>query len=173
MRARTYGDYLPVMLQLLDPKKEETILDVGAGIGYIASRVAKSCDNVYALEPNDDKVEFVKSHFPEVKAFSGNVSSIPFPESYFNKIYVVAALHHFRDQDMAVNEMARVLKSSGRILIHESNPERMGAKAETRLAKGVRFIESSRLKEIVEGQGFKMVELRNVRSSYFLLAEKE
>lgn len=161
------------MLQLLDPKKDEALLDVGAGAGYIASIVSKYCDNLYALEPNNDKVEFIKSHFPEVKAFSGNVSTIPFPESYFDKIYVISALHHFPDTGAAIEEMARVLKPNGRILINDSNPERMSAKAESQFAKGAKFLTPSQLKETVEAQGLKSLELKEVRSTYFLLAEKE
>ncbi len=134
-RGRAYRKYLPTMLQLLDPKKDEILLDVGAGTGCIANRVAKYCDNVYALEPNNDKVEFIKAHYPEVKAFAGQVGSIPFPESYFDKIYVISALHHFPVVDAAIDEMARVLKPMGRILVHDSNPERMplGARAERKI----------------------------------------
>ena len=162
------------MLQLLDPKKDEIILDVGAGNGYIASQVAKYCDNVYALEPEDKKVEYSKKRFPEVKAFSGNVSSIPFPENYFDKAFTISALHHFPDATSAIDEMVRVLKAEGRLLIHDSNPERSGAKFEAKFKKGVRFLPSSAVREIAETLGFlKVVEVKEASSTYFLLAEKK
>ena len=176
-RGRAYRKYLPTMLQLLDPKKDEILLDVGAGTGCIANMVAKYCDNVYALEPNNDRVEFIIAHYPEVKAFAGQVGSIPFPESVLRQdTYVISALHHFPVVDAAIEEMARVLKPLGRILVHDSNPERMplGARAERRIMKEqIKFLPPAQLRELVEAQGLRTVQLKEVFSSYFLLAEKE
>jgi len=175
-RGRSYEKYLPTMLQLLDPKKDEVLLDVGAGTGCIANTVAKYCDNVYALEPNNERVEFIKEHYPEVKAFTGRVESIPFPETYFDKIYVVSALHHFPAVDGAIDEMVRVLKPLGRLLVHDYNPERipLGARLERRFMKErIRFVPPAQLQEKVEAWGLRTVQLNQVLSSFFLLAEKE
>jgi ubiquinone/menaquinone biosynthesis C-methylase UbiE len=164
------------MLQLLDPKRDEVLLDVGAGTGSIANRVAKYCDNVYALDPNNDRVEFIKAHYPEVKAFAGQVGVIPFPDSYFNKIYIINAFHHFPVAEAAIDEMARVLKPTGRILVHDSNPEGMslGARVEIKIVKEqVKFLPLAQLRDLVEAQGLRTVQLKEVFSSYFLLAEKE
>jgi len=164
------------MMQLLDPKKDEILLDVGAGTGTIANKVAKYCDNVYALDPNNDRVEFIKARYPEIKAFVGQVGSIPFPESYFDKIYVISAFHHFPVAEAAIDEMARVLKPKGRILVHDSNPERMplGARAERKMMKEhVKFLPADQLRDLVEAQGLKTIQLKEVSSSYFLFAEKE
>ncbi len=72
-------------MQLLGVKKEDIVLDVGAGKGVIANEVAKQCDEVFALEPNPRKVEYIKKKYPQVKAFDGSAEAIQFPENYFTK----------------------------------------------------------------------------------------
>ena len=122
-RLRTFGKSITILLNLLEPTKEDVILDVGAGTGVIANRVATMCDEVFALEPRLDRVDYMKRKFPEVKAFDGVAENVQFPESYFTKIYCVSAFHHFKDQDQAVSEFDRILKPGGLVLIHELHPE--------------------------------------------------
>lgn len=173
IRGYRYRKYLPLLLELLSPKKDDVILDVGAGTGYIASKVSELCDEVYALEPNASKVEQIMKRFPTVKVFEGNAERIPFPESYFDKAYVVSAFHHFREQEIALDEIARILKPNGSLVIHESDPSRMSSaqKLESRVVKeGVGFLSPNQLKIIAQRHGLVTKAVMPVDSGYFLLA---
>ena len=135
IRLRTFGQSITILLNLLEPAKEDVILDVGAGTGVIANKVAAMCDEVFALEPRQDRVDYMKRKFPEVKAFDGVAENVQFPESYFTKIYSVSAFHHFKDQDQAVSEFDRILKPGGIVFDPRTLSKSSIAKMEKRISK--------------------------------------
>lgn len=172
LRKSRFAGSLPVLIKILAPKKNDVILDVGAGMGVIADEIANYCDDVFALEPNPKRVEFIKKKYPEVKAFIGTAEAIQFPESYFSKAYVIGVLHHFKDKQVALFEIGRVLKHGGLLVIKDSEPGAMVSKFES-LAAGVKFISSEILKEKLESSGFEVRELKRVGGGrYFLSANK-
>jgi ubiquinone/menaquinone biosynthesis C-methylase UbiE len=44
---------------------------------------------------------------------------LPFPDSTFERVIVIDALHHFARREEALAELVRVLKPAGRMLIEE------------------------------------------------------
>jgi ubiquinone/menaquinone biosynthesis C-methylase UbiE len=170
-RLRTFGKSIKILLDLLEPNKEDVILDVGAGTGIIASKVAAVCDEVFAVEPKLERVNYIKRKFPEVKAFDGTAESVRFPESYFTKIYSVSAFHHFSDQDQAVSEFDRILKPGGLVLIHELYPKSSIAKMEKRIS-GMKFLTPESLREKFGLAGFHEKRLEETNQGYFALFQK-
>lgn len=108
----------------LAPSSGERILDIGAGRGAVANRVmnASGGAEVHAVEPNEKRVESMKREFPAIKSSVASAERLPFPDSYFDKVYTTMALHHFSDLDTALREVARVLKPGGSFVILEVEP---------------------------------------------------
>jgi ubiquinone/menaquinone biosynthesis C-methylase UbiE len=173
-----YKKDLGLFLGLLSPKKNDVILDVGAGLGTIANILVESSDEVFALDTDERKVEYIKTKHPQVKAFSATASQIPFPTSYFDKLYVTMAFHHFPDQGEALEEFRRVIKKQGLLLIHEINPSQRSGKIlkffERRIVRNKTiFLTSEELKNIVVSHGFKTLEEKTANRGYLFLAENE
>lgn len=170
---------LGLFLGLLSPKKGDVILDVGAGLGTLANVLAEEySDEVFALEPDERKVEYIKTKHPQVKAFSATASQIPFPTSYFDKLYVTMAFHHFPDQGEALEEFRRVIKKQGLLLIHEIDPSHRSSKRlkffERKVIRNETiFLTSQELKNIVVSHRFKALEEKNANRGYLFLAENE
>ncbi len=172
LRKRKVRSFLPELIQILSPKKEDIILDVGAGTGVIAEEIAKRCDEVFALEPDPQRVNYIKKKYPEVKAFDGTAEAIQFPEFYFTKIYAVSSFHHFKDQDMALFEIHRVLRHGGFLVIKDSGPG-AGRSFFERRATQINFLDSDHLKDKLEETGFEVKEIRKVLSGgYFVSCSK-
>jgi ubiquinone/menaquinone biosynthesis C-methylase UbiE len=167
LRLRRYKKDLPQFMRLLDPQKDDIILDVGAGTGVITNLVADMCDETYALDPSSDKVDRMKQRFPQIKVFEGRAEQIPFPDNYFSKIYAIASFHHVQDKDGALEEFARLLKNDGRLLIHDAGPSGLTSKFES-LISGVHFLEAKELVDLLEAHGFESKESEAARG-YFLL----
>ncbi len=113
-----------VFLDALAPAMGERILDVGAGKGSVAQRVldASRGAEVYAVDPDEKKVDAVRRNFPAIKSAVAGAEGLPFPDSFFDKAYTTMALHHFADLDKALVELARVLRPGGSFVILEVDP---------------------------------------------------
>lgn len=176
LRARKYRNDIRVLLELLSPAKNDVILDVGAGTGWVADRVASLCDETYALEPNENRLDFLTTKHPQVKAFSATAQSIPFPEKYFDKLYCVFAFHHFTDQEDSLEEFHRILKPGGLLLIQEyfgAKPG-LGSSLERIIKRSkVKFLDPSELEQILSRHSFKREIFRKGSAGYFLLARSE
>ncbi len=176
LRAWRYRKDLRTFLELLSPTKNDVILDVGAGSGWIADKVAEICDDVYALEPNEGRLDFIKTKHQEVKAFSAIAQSIPFPDAYFNKVYVVFAFHHFPDQNDSLEEFRRILKPGGLLLIQEYRNTTLGfgPSLEHKIMKSkVKFLDPQDLAQMLSSHGFKPEVTRKGSVGYFVLARNK
>jgi ubiquinone/menaquinone biosynthesis C-methylase UbiE len=111
-------------LEMLAPAEGERILDVGAGKGAVAGLVlgASKGAEVYAVDPNEKRVETMKRGFPLVKSSVAGGESLPFPDSHFDKAYSTMAVHHFSDLGRAIGEISRVLKPGGSFVVLEIEP---------------------------------------------------
>ncbi len=177
-RKNMYSKDLPTFRSLLSPKKEDKILDVGAGLGTMANSLTESSDEVFALEPNEDRLNYMKKKYPSVKSFSATAAQIPFPTSYFDKLYAIAAFHHFPDQGDALEEFRRVTKKGGLVLLQELDPSEEGRVLnifETKILrhKDVVFLRPDQLRSLVVEHGFVALDERKANRGYFVLARNE
>lgn len=78
--------------------------------------------NVVVLEPNPRKVAFGRTRSPNVTFIEGRAESIPFPDGSFDGALAMFSFHHMEDQDQALDEVRRVLRPDGRILVQEFHP---------------------------------------------------
>ena len=53
----------------------------------------------------------------------GDVQSLPYPDATFDAAYLVATLGEVPDKDAALRELRRVLKSGGRLVVGEGQPD--------------------------------------------------
>ena len=70
---------------------------------------------------------------------------LPFPNNFFDRIIMIDALHHVCNQQKTANELFRVLKSGGRIVIEEPNINFWGVKL-VALAEKISMMRSHFLK---------------------------
>jgi len=118
------------------------LLDVGGGTGAIAARLAGALHaRVTVLDPSPDMLAHVPRH-PALTAVYGAAEDMPFPDAAFDAALVSDAFHHFRDQDAAAREIARVVRLGGGVLVLEMDPNgwtRVVVAAERLLGEPGRF----------------------------------
>jgi len=103
------------VLSLLFPINGRKVLDVGCGTGNFTKKLSCLGFDVIGLEPDDEMRE--KALKKELKCVKGVAEDIPFEDNTFDAAISVAAIEFFEDKLKALNEMLRVVKKGGKVLI--------------------------------------------------------
>jgi demethylmenaquinone methyltransferase/2-methoxy-6-polyprenyl-1,4-benzoquinol methylase len=110
--------------QLGQFQKTDKILDLGGGTGRISKFFVDKAKEIIVLDSSSGMIKKCRNHSGLTCVF-GLAEQIPFPDNYFDKIIIVDAFHHFQNQEIVCQEIKRVLKQNGKLLIEEFNPKTM------------------------------------------------
>lgn len=116
------------LMPLLDenPLTELSVLDVGCGTGrhirHCLDRHAMSIVGIDFSRAMLRRGAWVREQH-SVSLVEGSVETLPLRNSSFDLVLVPLVLGHVRDLKPAAAELARVLKSGGRLLISDWHPE--------------------------------------------------
>ncbi len=117
------------------PEPGERVVDIGAGMGAGAMRAARSGARVLAVEPTPfmrralAMRRFLSRHRRNVEVLDGAAEAIPATDRSVDALWAVNTMHHWIDAERGVAEIARVLQSTGRLLLvdedftHPTHPE--------------------------------------------------
>ncbi len=127
------ADNLNSIVEQLEIEEEAKILDIGTGDGKMFLTLSLNGHRVITGEPKDDNSKYAKQdwyqnaikaeveHFISFKFF--RVEDLPFEDAHFDYIFTYGSFHHFNDKIKALQEMARVIKKEGKIVIIEPNSQ--------------------------------------------------
>jgi putative AdoMet-dependent methyltransferase len=115
-----YDEVLDAVAGIAAPVPGRRILDIGAGTGTLAARLARQGANVVALDPSERMVAQARPKFgpddPVQLALAPDpFLRIPYPDASFDAVVSTYAFHHVPHQKKprALREMARVLRPAG------------------------------------------------------------
>lgn len=106
--------------------KKDKILDFGCGPGTFSIRLSNICSEVVSVDIVESFIKsandsFNKLNLSNTKAIHIKPNSVPYPDSYFDAVLLMDVVHHLEDINEALNEVSRVLKPNGNIIIYEPN----------------------------------------------------
>lgn len=111
--------------RILQPCSGERILEIGAGVGVHALPVASALAPGGVLEVLDVQHEMlddlteraIKARIQNIVATQGDAQKLPYPDKTFDAAYLIGVLGEIPEQHAALQELRRVLKPSGRLVI--------------------------------------------------------
>lgn len=104
------------------------VLDLGSGTGRFTPALADTFGGpAYGVEPSDKMraVAAAEAAHPDVTYLAGSAESIPLPDNSCDVVLMFLSFHHVREREVAANEIARVLRPGGRVLIRSVFSDRM------------------------------------------------
>ncbi|CAN5380380.1 class I SAM-dependent methyltransferase [soil metagenome] len=119
------------LVQLLNPQPTEEALDIATGPGTVGLALAPHVQKVVVFDATPAMLEQAtrrakEAGYDHFEAVEGMAEELPFPDDSFDIVTVRTAPHHYSDIQRAVNEMSRVVKPTGRVMIVDtSSPEDM------------------------------------------------
>lgn len=108
-----YGEEL---INLLDPKKNERILDLGCGSGQLTSKINELVKEIIGIDISPEMIQDAKSKFKNIDFQVADASSFRFKEK-FDAIFSNATLHWVTNYKSAIKCMFENLKSNGKIVL--------------------------------------------------------
>lgn len=162
------------MLEYLDPKEGERILDIACGGGQLSLKIAEYGCEVYGCDIAEDSIESAK-RLAELEGIGcsfrvGDAEDLPYTDGYFDKIVCSSSLEHFKNDVKALKEMNRVLKLNGCVVLTADSltyPISDELKEMHRtVAYVVNYYTRETLKEKFETAGFEMHRNEYLLNSY-------
>ncbi len=102
------------VLEWLDPRTGEQILDIGCGDGQLSLRIADAGATVTGVDSSAQMVAAARER--GVRAEQASVEELPFRDGAFDAAFSNAVLHWVRDHDAMMREVHRVLRPGARFV---------------------------------------------------------
>ncbi|HSW72227.1 MAG TPA: 16S rRNA (adenine(1518)-N(6)/adenine(1519)-N(6))-dimethyltransferase RsmA [Chlamydiales bacterium] len=78
------------ILRFADVQKDECILEIGPGKGALTAELCKLSSNVYAIEKDPSLIPFLRSSFPNLHLYEGDILEFPLEKVLQKKTKVIA-----------------------------------------------------------------------------------
>jgi Methylase involved in ubiquinone/menaquinone biosynthesis len=111
------------MADLLSCSPDEIVLDLGGGTGLFAYRLIGRCGEIHLLDESSQMIEQVR--YGKIKTRVGCGTEAPYPDRFFDAVILSDVFHHISEQDLLLDEVFRLLKPGGRLLVNEVDLDRV------------------------------------------------
>jgi ubiquinone/menaquinone biosynthesis C-methylase UbiE len=147
-------------LRIVNPASGDSILEIGMGNGLFVKDLLEKAPSIRyvgfdyspvmvneAKRINDEWIKKGNAEF-----FLGEVSSLPFPAKSFNKIFTINTIYFWKNNEVVLRELKRVLKPGGTLIISIRPRRQMENYPFTKY--GFNMYSSGELKELLMENGF-------------------
>ena len=163
------------ILELLELRGHEMIVDLCGGTGYLAERIGSRCKQITIVDYSKRMLSIAQCR-SGLHVVEGDASDTPFSDEEFDVALLTDSLHHVENQEGLVREAWRILRPCGRLLVHDFDRGQFLGKVEMLvervLFRKVFFRKRVDIRALLERNGFRIS--KEVRGSgwFMLVGEK-
>lgn len=120
-------------IDLMDIKEDDVLLEVGMGNGSTINHIVSNIKTgkVFGLDLSDEMVkeaeklnkEYIEGEI--VTLHKGDIISLPYKDSIFDKVFSVHTLYFWSDINQGFSEINRVLKPGGKLFLSITDKSQM------------------------------------------------
>lgn len=119
-RYNVFYPYIPKVAEF-DKHSGEKVLEIGVGMGTDLKQYSKNGAICYGIDLTEGSIEETKRHL-EAYGLKANLQvmdseNLEFADGTFDLVYSFGVLHHTPNTQKAINEIHRVLKPKGKVVI--------------------------------------------------------
>jgi len=163
-------------LDFFKPFVNGIILDFGCGQGDFANMISKNCDSVYGIDCSDIAISKARIDYPGIN-FQLLLESdkLPYDDVFFDSVCTIDVLEHILDTETLLEELNRVLKPGGYLLISTSQLTRLKLLAIALISFNkyfyptsphIRYFTRNSLADLLNKKGFEVIGYKKNRT-YF------
>jgi SAM-dependent methyltransferase len=156
------------IMEWLDPKDGERVLDVACGGGELSLQISERGCNVYGIDISEEGINQAKRLAEREKIAArfevADAQHLPYQDSFFEKVVCSSSLEHFTKDVEGLKEMNRVLKPGGTLVLTTDSvlylcDERLWERHREK-ASVVNYYDQESLKKRLEISGFSVVRIK-------------
>jgi ubiquinone/menaquinone biosynthesis C-methylase UbiE len=161
------------ILNTVDLKPNFVAVDLGCGSGFFTVPLSQKVHKVYAIDVQEKMLEFLRKKIRKLKITNvepllSKSKEIPLGDESVDFLVSVNTLHEFDDRETVIEEIKRVLKRGGMVLIVDFKKEDtgFGPSVSVRVSK-------KQAKNLFEKKGFTTLKTQELMYHYLLVFSKE
>jgi ubiquinone/menaquinone biosynthesis C-methylase UbiE len=98
----------------------ELAADIGAGTGFITEGLIQNGMRVIVIDQSEEMIREMQKKFQDnskIDYRQGNAENLPVEDEIVDYVFANMYLHHVESPSVAINEMVRILKPGGKLII--------------------------------------------------------
>lgn len=160
------------ILSMLNLKSDYLVADLGCGSGVFSIPLSFLVKYVYAIDVELKMIEFVnqkilKQKIKNIKTLLSNSTLIPLENDFLDLMLTVNTLHEFKNLNITLKEIYRVLKPGGKIALVDFKKKKEGFGPPEHIR-----VSSRKARTLFIKNHFKVLKTKYLRFDYFMLFEK-
>lgn len=121
-KVKGHYDAVDTIISMSEVSKSDNVLDIACGTGIVTCEFAKYAQNVVGLDITKNMItQAVKiqneKKLTNIKFDLGNVENLPYESDSFDIVFTRYSFHHFLNTQKVFDEMIRVCKPNGKIIV--------------------------------------------------------
>lgn len=161
------------ILNTVDLKPTFVAVDLGCGSGFFTVPLSQRVQKVYAIDVQEKMLEFLRKKIRKLKITNvepllSKSNEIPLGDESVDFLVSINTLHEFDDKETMIEEMKRVLRRGGIVLIvdFKKKDTGFGPPVAVRVSK-------KQAKNLFEKKGFTILKMQELMYHYLLVFSKE
>lgn len=169
------------IISLLNLKKDSKVVDLGCGTGILIPYLLKQIGKkglIYAVDISDKMLAKLSEKFqnPVIRTFPLKAEELSRIDDKTDAVICFSTFPHFDDKNKAINEISKILRPGGRLLIAHLSSRKEINQFHQNLCHPIchhDLPDEEKMKNIMALNGFKILTYKDKPANYVLLAERK